>query len=271
MCRTDEGDDAEPLAVRAQVARQLRTTYSPATARRTGGSSTLRALVIGDPGDPAAGHGLPGAQDEALAVRQLLLERGVDVDARIGAPSVPRTGKLAGIEAANRLDVLDLLARGGYDVVHYAGHGDFDPDRPERVGWQFASGLLTSNEIQVLDRAPSLIVANACLSARLSTVGANRRPIKELERQSRLAPSLADEFLKLGVRDYVGTAWEVNDIGATSFAKELYAQLLDGRTLGRAMQEARGALWRSRRTFGSLWAAYQHYGDPNAVLRRAAT
>ncbi len=223
--------------------------------------------MIGDPGDPAAGLGLPGAQDEALAVRQLLLDRDVEVDARIGAPSVPRAGKLAGIEPANRLDVLDLLAQGGYDVVHYAGHGDFDPDRPDRVGWLFASGLLTSNEIQVLDRAPTLIVANACLSARLSTVGANRRPVKELERRARLAPSLADEFLKLGVRDYVGTAWEVNDIGATSFATTLYAELLDGQTLGHAMRRARAALWQSRRTFGSLWAAYQHYGDPNAVLQ----
>ena len=43
--------------------------------------------------------------------------------------------------------------------------------------------------------------------------------------------------------------------------------LLDGKTLGHAMRAARGSLWRSRRTFGSLWAAYQHYGDPNAVLR----
>jgi CHAT domain len=269
MCRTDEGADAEPLAVRAEVARQLRTTYSPASPRRTGGSSRLRALVIGDPGDPDAGHGLSGAQDEALAVRQVLLAHDVDVDARIGAPSVRRAGKLAGIEPANRLDVLDLLAQGGYDLVHYAGHGDFDPARPDRVGWQFASGLLTSNEIQVLDRAPALIVANACLSARLSTVGADRRTMQELERRALLAPSLADEFLKLGVRDYIGTAWEVNDIGATTFAQRLYTELLAGNTLGHAMREARGELWRSRPTFGSLWAAYQHYGDPNAVLRIA--
>jgi len=268
MCRADDDDHAEPLAVRAQVARQLRTTYSPASARRTGASSQLRALVIGDPGDPATGHGLPGARDEALAVRAVLLDHDVVVDARIGAPSVPRTGKLAGIEAANRLDVLDLLVRGGYDIVHYAGHGDFDAARPDRVGWVFASGLLTSNEIQSLERAPTLIVANACLSARLSTVGADRRPMKELERRAHLAPGLADEFLKLGVRDYVGTAWEVNDIGATNFAKRFYRELLGDRmTLGHAINAARRELWSSRRTFGSLWAAYQHYGDPNAVLR----
>ena len=116
--------------MRAEVARQLRTTYSPAPARRTGGNRSLKALVIGDPGDPAKGHGLPGAQQEALAVRKLLLEGGIEVDARIGAPSVKRSGALTGIEPADRLDVLDLLSKGGYDFVHYAGHGDFDESDP---------------------------------------------------------------------------------------------------------------------------------------------
>jgi CHAT domain-containing protein len=199
-------------------------------------------------------------------VRTLLLEGGVEVDARIGAPSVPRSGALTGIEPADRLDVLDLLSKGGYDLVHYAGHGDFDEARPDRVGWLFASGLLTANEISAVAHAPALIVANACLSSRLSTVGTNTRPIKELARRALLAPSLADEFFRLGVRDYVGTAWEVNDIGATMFAEELYASLLAHETLGHALRAARTVLWGSRRTFGSLWAAYQHYGDPNAVV-----
>ena len=37
MCRDDDRDE-DPLGVRAEVARQLRTTYSPAPARRTGGN-----------------------------------------------------------------------------------------------------------------------------------------------------------------------------------------------------------------------------------------
>ena len=85
-----------------------------------------------------------------------------------------------------------------------------------------------------------------------------------------LAPSLADEFFNLGVRNYVGTALEVNDIGAEPFARALYDGLLagtgagaDGR-IGDALLAARLALWKQSNTFGPLWAAYQHYGDPNA-------
>jgi hypothetical protein len=40
--------------------------------------------------------------------------------------------------------------------------------------------------------------------------------------EAALLPSLADEFFRLGVRNYVGAAWEVNDIGAELFATRLY-------------------------------------------------
>ena len=179
---------------------------------RPGGA--LRALVIGDPGDPAAGLDLPGARHEALAVTRLLRERlgQANVDALIGAPSVARTGDLRDVPPADWLDVLDLLTRGGYDLVHYAGHGDFDPVDPTRAGWLFAGGLITSGEIERLDEVPAIVVANACLSSQTARTEAA---------EAALLPSIADEFFKLGVRNYIGTAWEVNDLGAERFATDL--------------------------------------------------
>ena len=85
-----------------------------------------------------------------------------------------------------------------------------------------------------------------------------------------LLPSLADEFFKLGVRNYVGTAWEVNDLGAELFAEEFYGALLAGRPVGEAVHRARAALWRKQTTYGALWAAYQHYGDPGSEARLRA-
>ena len=120
----------EPLGVQSQVARQLRTAYSSVATRPSAAGRRLRALVIGDPGDPDKRHDLPGARSEALAVADLLAERGVDVDVRIGAPSLRRTGRLADIAPADRLEVLSLLSGGGYDLIHYAGHGDFHAERP---------------------------------------------------------------------------------------------------------------------------------------------
>jgi CHAT domain-containing protein len=88
-----------------------------------------------------------------------------------------------------------------------------------------------------------------------------------------LLPGLADEFFRRGVRNYVGTAWEVNDTGAIMFAKILYENLLPknpgepgGTSLGEALLKARLALKDEDATFGALWAAYQHYGDPDLQL-----
>jgi hypothetical protein len=222
-------------------------------------------LIVGDPGDPAEGHDLPGARSEALKVKEILDARpGIVVDARIGAPSVPREGPLQGVKPADRLEVLSLLLRGDYDLVHYAGHGDFDPEQPDRVGWVFAGGLLTPGEIDRIERVPTVVVSNACLSARTSGVLEGGRQVEETRSEAGLLPSLADAFFRLGVRNYVGTAWEVNDVGAEVFAQEFYGAVLAGESFGEAVRGAREALWRSRGTYGALWAAYQHYGDPTS-------
>jgi CHAT domain-containing protein len=110
-----------------------------------------------------------------------------------------------------------------------------------------------------------VIVSNACLSARTSEMLEGGRGVEELRSEAGLLPSLADEFFKLGVRNYVGTAWEVNDVGAEVFAQEFYGALLAGESFGEAVRGAREALWRNRDTFGALWAAYQHYGDPSSA------
>ena len=57
----------------------------------------LRALVIGDPGDPDAGLALEGARREALEVASLLRARGVLVDVLIGAPGLAHEDELEGI------------------------------------------------------------------------------------------------------------------------------------------------------------------------------
>ena len=256
--------------MRTPLARQLRTTYSPPPMPPARPGRALRALVIGDPGDPAAGLDLPGARHEALAVARLLRERlgQANVDALIGAPSVARTGDLRDVPPADWLDVLDLLTRGGYDLVHYAGHGDFDPVDPTRAGWLFAGGLITSGEIERLDEVPAIVVANACLSSQTARTEAT---------EAALLPSIADEFFKLGVRNYIGTAWEVNDLGAERFATAFYDALLPasgpGASFGEAVRVARRELWKDERLFGALWAAYQHYGDPagEAVLPPVST
>ena len=257
----------KPLAVTTPLARQIRTQYSPSPLPPRRPREKLRALVIGDPGDPGRGEDLPGARREALSVAGILKERGVDVEVRIGAASGARDSALSDVRPADRLDVLALLLEGGFDILHYAGHGDFDPDDPRRAGWLFATGLLTGGEIGRMEHVPSIVVANACLSARTSQALAGQPRGANGAGEAGLLPSLADEFFRLGVRDYVGTAWEVNDLGAELFAEAFYETLLPlaggrGESFGEAVRKARARLWNRRDDFGALWAAYQHYGDP---------
>jgi pimeloyl-ACP methyl ester carboxylesterase len=270
------GGSPQPLSVDKALARQIRTTYSPPPSPPQRPREQLRALVIGDPGDPDQDDDLPGARSEALAVVKLLRDRGVEVEPRIGAPGVPREGRLKDVKPADRLDVLALLLRGGFDLVHYAGHGDFDPQQPNRVGWLFASGLLTPGEIGRVGQVPAIVVSNACLSARTSQALEGRRGSDEARSEAGLLPSLADEFFRLGVRNYVGTAWEVNDVGAELFATTFYDELLPegggrGASFGDAVKRARETLWMRRDDYGALWAAYQHYGDPTSEARIMTT
>jgi pimeloyl-ACP methyl ester carboxylesterase len=259
---------AAPLAVRKQVARQLRTEYSPPPAPEASPGEARRALVIGDPGDPATGYNLPGARREALRVAEILKAKGVEeVACYVGARTDPDQPSL-GVPPATRIDVLDRLLEGGWDILHYSGHGDFLPGEPDHAGWVFQDGLLTSRELERMDVAPRLVVANACLSSLTSSVGVGGSVVARSDAQ--LVATLADEFFRRGVRDYIGTAWEVNDEGAIQFAEALYEALLTGTnvdcSLGAAVLKARRALAAREEVFGALWAAYQHYGDPTASL-----
>jgi hypothetical protein len=275
-CPHETGNGWRALALDRPLARQLRTSYSPTPLAGSRAGTSLRALVIGDPGDPGKGLSLEGARREALEVGALLRSRGVEVDLLVGAPGPGRGAELQGIAPATTLDVLQLMEKNKYDILHYAGHGDFDPDDPQqRAGWIFGERYFTAREIASLGTVPGLVVANACLSAQTSNRHGGNGNAQRLADDT-LLPGLVDEFFKRGVRNYVGTAWPVSDTGAILFCNVLYEILLpDDRlagtpTLGQAMLAARKALKQQESNFGALWAAYQHYGDPGFVLREAA-
>lgn len=270
------------IGLRSAIARQLRTTYSPPPERVPDVATPLRALVIGDPGDPELGDDLPGARREAEVVAEMLRAAGVETVTRIGAPEGRDAEFSASDGPASRLEVLRLLDdEQGFDLLHYSGHGDFDPEDPSRTGWLFKDGVFSAMELASVERMPRLVVANACLSGRLSRVS-GRGATAGSRRESGLLPSLVDQFLRQGVHNYVGTAWEVDDLGAELFARTFYRELLSsyrpapaqrgrrnparsGRSaeLGRALLTARQEL---AQDFGALWLAYQHYGDPTFRL-----
>jgi len=253
-------DDPEPLAVRRPLARQLRTPYSARPPEFTT-RPRLRALVVGDPAE--APFTLEESRNEARQVARLLEQRGFDVVVRIGSPEDGTgAGPIKGIPPADLLEVVDLLASGEFDLVHYSGHADTNDQFPDKTGWRFKDGeFLTPGELEALEQPPAIVVANACLSGQLG-----KNPL--------LVPSLADAFFKRGVYDYVGTSWQVKEQPAVAFAQAFYEGLFtllpdeqQSATIGDAVQSARRVLYQAREKFGNAWGAYQHYGDPTRQVQ----
>lgn len=297
------GERRDPLAIRTQLSRQLRTPYSRVMSEGLS-DGPLRALVIGDPGDPEKGFQLPGARAEALAVATRLKDLGVKVTLFVGSANSVRQ---PGVDPARRLDVLRVLLCGGNHIVHYCGHSDFDfSGTGRRSGWVFADGLLTAQELALLERPPLIVVANACYTARLggstgpgtgtgagtgtgpgtgTGAGSQAGPPGVADQspwgnpQAALVPSLADEFLRMGVGHYIGAAWRIPDEQGVTFAQQFYTHLFTGGsseaapTVGSAVRTARRKLYEQRAggqqdadaasngQRWSAWAAYQHYGD----------
>lgn len=164
----------------------------------------------------------PGSQREGAALVDLLWRRAGE-RVRLALLGGPR---------ATAPRVLDALGRA--ELIHWCGH------TAEDAGWALAHGQrLGPAELSALTTPARLVVANSC--------GAEG------------AGALARAFLLAGARNYVGTWWDVEDELAEGFALRLHEALLLGRTLGEALQTARGWM----RAHDPLhWAAWLHWGDP---------
>jgi hypothetical protein len=260
----EEPSDPRFVSLEMQVARQLRTTLSPAPHPDVEPSGQVEALVICDPDDS-----LEHARAEGETVAAQLRRLGCCVRLLAGS----RGG--AGADAATRSAVIDLLSsrRRPLDILHYAGHGDFDAEDPTRVGWVFADGILGPNEMRLALSAvpPQLVVSNSCLTGRVSEtrLGDPRGRRRDTWDELGLIPALADIFFQQGGRHFIAANRVIYDQGAVDFATAFYQRLLapPGDRLGAAVLAARRALFAQEHLYGPLWAAYHHYGDPTARLR----
>ena len=191
---------------------------------------------------------LPGAADEGVALRRALLDGSADVEFLEG-------------RAATRGRLLRGLGAGACDVLHFAGHGFFDPDDPGASGLVCAGGdVLRGADLDGIGDLPALVFFNACEAARV------RRPRTAAARgliAFRKSTSIAEAFLAGGVANFLGTHWPVGDEAAFAFSTRLYERLLSGAPLGEAILASR----RRVLDLGSIdWADYVHYGNPDFTV-----
>jgi CHAT domain/Lecithin:cholesterol acyltransferase len=240
------------------VTRQLRTVFAPVAELPRGQHRELKILIVADPAEDAP---LPGAQEEAIAVAAIA-ERLADASRSDLKVTVE---KLIGPARATREDVLRMLSLHRFDVLHFAGHCYYDAENPSESGWIFHEGRnerLTAAELSRLDSVPPFVFSNACESG--------ITPDRSEPRLMEVAPAFAESFFQRGVRNFICTAWPVDDFAALAFATEFYESLLglgnsDGKptSIRSAMIRARHAAANSGDGGLSTWGAYQHYGNPS--------
>ena len=154
-----------------------------------------------------------------------------------------------------------------YDLVHFAGHCEYDPDNPQGTGWLLDDGRFTAQDILAMGQTaslPTLVFSNACHSAKVTA------DLLDSDYQEK-AYSLASAFLFSGVRHYIGTIRKIEDSASLNFAQEFYTRLISGRSVGESLRIARLSLIKQSGLGSMSWASYLLYGDPNFVLLRAKT
>lgn len=151
-----------------------------------------------------------------------------------------------------------------YDIVHFAGHCEYDLNAPQSSGWVLSDRRFTSEDIYALGETlslPTLVFSNACHSAKISADFLDR------DCQAK-AYSLASAFLFSGVRHYIGTIQKIEDQTSLAFAKEFYTQLISGRSVGESLRLSRKRLIKEYGITAIAWGSYLLYGNPTYILFR---
>jgi hypothetical protein len=251
--REGEEQPLQWLGIDRLLTRQFRTQLSRAPEALTPRRGRLRALVVADPASAPAWQ-LAGARAEGRFVARLLRAAN---GSRIGNAVLDITvDERVGAEECMPVELFALLMSGDYDIIHYAGHGFYDADRPDDSGWVLDENIrLKASDVMRARRSPWLIFANACFSGAVRG-GAAFPSFDEAIR----AASIAEAFMERGVPNYLGAGWAVSDSQAKLFADRFYTSLLRNVPLGPSLRRARSAVLQE--SIGATWGAYQLYGDP---------
>ncbi len=151
-----------------------------------------------------------------------------------------------------------------YDIVHFAGHCEFDKKDTQRSGWVLSDGLFKVEDILRMGQScsmPALVFSNACHSAQANS------GLIDSEYQ-RASYGMASAFLFAGVRHYIGTIRKIEDNPSLVFAREFYAQLISGVGVGESLRLSKLKLIKEFGLASLHWVNYLLYGDPNFIFFR---
>lgn len=165
---------------------------------------------------------------------------------------------LTGFDANHNAALSSELSH--YRIIHFATHGIIDPEHPELSGIILSlvdqhgnrqDGFLRLYEIYHLRLAADLVVLSACQTA----LGKNVKGEGLI--------GLTRGFMFAGSKSVLATLWKVDDEATTELMTHFYEGLLkDHLPPGRALQNAKVALWKQKRWQSPyFWAAFQLQGE----------
>lgn len=205
-------------------------------------SNNLKMLIIADPTED-----LEWAQKEGELIFRTLKEK--------ISPSKLHIEFIAG-KQITKLKLLSLIR--DKHIIHYAGHLFFSDD-PLENGWLLSEEkVLKAREIKNSAFSTNLIFSNSCNSSKSANLNMNN---------SDQIHDFASSFLLSGIKNFIGTKWEVVDNDKTiDFTIRFYLSLFSDKTIGESLNIAREF---ARKNYGILdltWANYSQYGNPSDLI-----
>jgi CHAT domain len=230
--RERAGEEANFLGVSFRIARWRQALKFPDPLDVTG-----FAVIAPVYGPGSGSQPLPGAQTEADELEQ-----------HFGATRLP----------GDRSSVRKFLESGdGIQLVHFAGHGEFDPDAKDDTLIKLADEPLLPQDIhraKVGRTSRPFAVLNAC------EVGEEGWALTRIG-------GWAQAFCDVGFSGFVGPYWAVNDRIARKVANRFYGSLGDGMTVGEALREVRSGFYNDPEDRGHpSWLAYTLHCQPNVHI-----
>jgi len=199
-----------------------------------------RALLVASNTWHSSAAEIPGVDVEVDDLGKLLRQHDFDVH-------------ILPTEQATLQRVQDELEQGDYCLFHYAGHGSYNTDSPERSAlyfWEEAIGqgqviALTAARLESMVRnTPLLFAYLSCCSGARTGKGRNLLDDDFL--------GIMDALVMGGVPAVLGFRWPVSDSGARTLAHSFYSALLeDGKELDEALLNARNRLDRDEQDWFS--------------------
>lgn len=238
-----------PLACDRGIIRQLVTGQYRQNPQSAKGRN---ALIVGDP---------------ILNDKRFVQLDGARAEAEMAAGTLGSSFDVTALINSGPLPIISTIFERDYRIIHLAGHGHYDPDHPVNSGMVLGDGMwLSSAEFRQMRVVPDLVFINCCHLGKVDTpTPPQESKDNKVESSNKLAASISQELISMGVKAVVAAGWAVDDAAALTFAETFYDNLLRNETFGDSILAARKRTWELHRT-SNTWGAYQCYGNPDFRL-----